>query len=156
MAMNLRLDEQDSALLKALAEAEHVSRHEAALRAIRRSPREIAHTERAGGRGHDRDAGPLGRGAGPAWPRVSGTAQAVEYLSLEDLLGLVKALEPFGQLSRSVIEQALHRGRHWYVLAQVRRGERLIVVLYHGQHAGPGRAGHVAGRVVGPPLRHLQ
>ena len=34
MAMNLRLDDEDSALLKALAEAEHVSLHEAALRAI--------------------------------------------------------------------------------------------------------------------------
>jgi len=46
MAMNLRLDDDDSALLKALAEAEHVSLHEAALRAIRRSARELAHTDR--------------------------------------------------------------------------------------------------------------
>lgn len=46
MAMNLRLDDEDSALLRALAEAEHVSMHEAALRAIRRSAREVAHTER--------------------------------------------------------------------------------------------------------------
>ena len=46
VAMNLRLDEEDSALLKALAEAEHVSLHEAALRAIRRSAREVAHTAR--------------------------------------------------------------------------------------------------------------
>jgi uncharacterized protein (DUF1778 family) len=46
MAMNLRLDEEDSALLRALAEAEHVSQHEAVLRAIRRSAREMAHTER--------------------------------------------------------------------------------------------------------------
>src|SRR5579859_2720591 len=46
MAMNLRLDDDDSALLKALAEAEHVSMHEAALRAIRRSARELAHTDR--------------------------------------------------------------------------------------------------------------
>ena len=46
VAMNLRLDDEDSALLKALAEAEHVSLHEAALRAIRRSARELAHTER--------------------------------------------------------------------------------------------------------------
>lgn len=46
VAMNLRLDEEDSALLKALAEAEHVSMHEAALRAIRRSAREVAHTAR--------------------------------------------------------------------------------------------------------------
>jgi uncharacterized protein (DUF1778 family) len=44
MAMNLRLDEEDSALLRALAEADHVSTHEAALRAIRRSAREVAHT----------------------------------------------------------------------------------------------------------------
>lgn len=44
--MNLRLDEEDSALLKALAEAEHVSLHEAVLRAIRRSAREVAHTAR--------------------------------------------------------------------------------------------------------------
>jgi uncharacterized protein (DUF1778 family) len=48
MAMNLRLDEEDHALLKALAEAEHVSMHEAALRAIRRSAREAAHTARVG------------------------------------------------------------------------------------------------------------
>ena len=46
MAMNLRLDEQDSSLLRALAEAEHVSMHEAVLRAIRRSARGVAHTER--------------------------------------------------------------------------------------------------------------
>lgn len=46
MAMNLRLDEEDSALLRALAEAEHVSLHEAALRAIRRSARELVHTGR--------------------------------------------------------------------------------------------------------------
>lgn len=46
MAMNLRLDEEDSSLLRALAEAEHVSMHEAVLRAIRRSAREVAHTER--------------------------------------------------------------------------------------------------------------
>lgn len=46
MAMNLRLDEEDSELLRALAEAEHVSMHEAVLRAIRRSAREIAHTDR--------------------------------------------------------------------------------------------------------------
>lgn len=46
MAMNLRLDDEDSALLKALAEAEHVSLHEAALRAIRRSARELAHSDR--------------------------------------------------------------------------------------------------------------
>jgi uncharacterized protein (DUF1778 family) len=46
MAMNLRLDEEDSALLKALAEAEHISMHEAALRAIRRSARDIAHATR--------------------------------------------------------------------------------------------------------------
>ena len=46
MAVILRLDDDDSALLKALAEAAHVSLHEAALRAIRRSAREIAHTDR--------------------------------------------------------------------------------------------------------------
>ena len=46
MAMNLRLDEEDSELLRALADAEHVSLHEAVLRAIRRSAREIAHTDR--------------------------------------------------------------------------------------------------------------
>jgi uncharacterized protein (DUF1778 family) len=46
MAMTLRLDEEDSALLRALAEAEHVSLHEAALRAIRRGAREVAHTQR--------------------------------------------------------------------------------------------------------------
>jgi uncharacterized protein (DUF1778 family) len=44
--MNLRLDEEDSALLKALAEAEGVSQHEAALRAIRREARELAHSAR--------------------------------------------------------------------------------------------------------------
>jgi uncharacterized protein (DUF1778 family) len=46
VAMNLRLDEEDSALLRALADAEHVSLHEAALRAIRRSARDVAHTGR--------------------------------------------------------------------------------------------------------------
>ena len=46
MAMNLRIDDEDRALLKALAEAEHVSLHEAALRAIRRSARDLAHTDR--------------------------------------------------------------------------------------------------------------
>jgi uncharacterized protein (DUF1778 family) len=46
VAMNLRLDEGDSALLRALAEAEQVSLHEAALRAIRRSARDVAHTAR--------------------------------------------------------------------------------------------------------------
>jgi uncharacterized protein (DUF1778 family) len=46
VAMNLRLDDEDSVLLRALAEAEHVSLHEAALRAIRRSARELAHTDR--------------------------------------------------------------------------------------------------------------
>jgi len=46
VAMNLRLDEEDSALLRALAEAEQVSLHEAALRAIRRSARDVAHTAR--------------------------------------------------------------------------------------------------------------
>ncbi len=46
MAMNLRLDEEDGALLRALAEAEGVSQHEAVLRAIRRSARELAHTAR--------------------------------------------------------------------------------------------------------------
>jgi uncharacterized protein (DUF1778 family) len=44
--MNLRLDEEDSELLRALAEAEDVSMHEAVLRAIRRSAREVAHTSR--------------------------------------------------------------------------------------------------------------
>jgi uncharacterized protein (DUF1778 family) len=46
VAMNLRLDEEDSALLRALAEAEQVSLHEAVLRAIRRSARGVAHTAR--------------------------------------------------------------------------------------------------------------
>lgn len=46
MAMNLRLDEKDSALLKALAEAEGVSQHEAVLRAIRRNAQEVAHGAR--------------------------------------------------------------------------------------------------------------
>jgi uncharacterized protein (DUF1778 family) len=46
MAMNLRLDDEDGALLRALAEAEGVSLHEAALRAIRRSARDLAHTGR--------------------------------------------------------------------------------------------------------------
>ena len=44
--MNLRLDEEDAALLRTLAEAEDVSLHEAALRAIRRSARELSHSER--------------------------------------------------------------------------------------------------------------
>ena len=46
MAMCMRLDDDDTALLKAPAEAEHISLHEAALRAIRRSARELAHTDR--------------------------------------------------------------------------------------------------------------
>jgi uncharacterized protein (DUF1778 family) len=46
MAMNLRLDDQDAALLKALAEAQDVSMHEAVLRAIRRSAWELGHTAR--------------------------------------------------------------------------------------------------------------
>lgn len=44
--MNLRLDEEDSELLRKLAEAEQVSLHEAVLRAIRRSARDVAHTAR--------------------------------------------------------------------------------------------------------------
>jgi uncharacterized protein (DUF1778 family) len=44
--MNLRLDDEDSALLRALAEAEQISLHEAAVRAIRRSARELTHTDR--------------------------------------------------------------------------------------------------------------
>ena len=46
MAMNLRLSDEDAALLKALAEADGVSQHEAVLRAIRRSAREMAHADR--------------------------------------------------------------------------------------------------------------
>lgn len=46
MAMNLRLGDEDRELLKALAEAEGVSMHEAALRAIRRSAGELAHAGR--------------------------------------------------------------------------------------------------------------
>ena len=46
MAMNLRLDHQDAALLKSLAEAQDVSMHEAVLRAIRRSAWELGHTAR--------------------------------------------------------------------------------------------------------------
>ncbi|MDQ1287611.1 MAG: hypothetical protein QG622_1176 [Actinomycetota bacterium] len=49
MAMNLRLSDEDSALLKALAEAEGVSMHEAVLRAIRRNAEELAHTSRVRG-----------------------------------------------------------------------------------------------------------
>ncbi|HEY6793886.1 MAG TPA: ribbon-helix-helix protein, CopG family [Kineosporiaceae bacterium] len=46
MAMNLRLSDEDAAQLKALAEAEGVSMHEAALRAIRRNAEELAHSAR--------------------------------------------------------------------------------------------------------------
>jgi hypothetical protein len=46
VAMNLRLSDEDAARLKALAEAEGVSMHEAALRAIRRNAEELAHTTR--------------------------------------------------------------------------------------------------------------
>jgi uncharacterized protein (DUF1778 family) len=46
MAMNLRLSEEDAALLRELAEVEGVSQHEAALRAIRRSARDAAHGTR--------------------------------------------------------------------------------------------------------------
>ena len=71
--MNLRLDDEDSALLKALAEAEHVSLHEAALRAIRRSARGLAHTDRV----REATAEMLDRwggGSGQARPRVSDPA----------------------------------------------------------------------------------
>jgi uncharacterized protein (DUF1778 family) len=43
--MNLRLDDEDSALLKALAEADGVSMNEAARRAIRRSARDRLHEQ---------------------------------------------------------------------------------------------------------------
>lgn len=46
VAMNLRLDDQDAALLRALAEAQDVSMHEAVLRAIRRAAWEVDHTAR--------------------------------------------------------------------------------------------------------------
>jgi uncharacterized protein (DUF1778 family) len=48
MAMNLRLDDQDAALLKALAEAQNISMHEAVLRAIRHAAWEADHTTRVG------------------------------------------------------------------------------------------------------------
>jgi uncharacterized protein (DUF1778 family) len=44
--MTLRLDQEDSALLKALSEAQGVSMHEAALRAIRQMAREAGHSVR--------------------------------------------------------------------------------------------------------------
>ncbi len=46
MAMNLRLDEDDAALLRALAEADGVSMNEAVRRAIRRSAEERGHEAR--------------------------------------------------------------------------------------------------------------
>ena len=53
VAMNLRLSDEDGALLRALANAEQVSLHEAALRAIRRSADELAHTARVRDATHD-------------------------------------------------------------------------------------------------------
>lgn len=46
VAMNLRLDEHDAALLQSLARAQDISMHEAVLRAIRRAAWEVEHTER--------------------------------------------------------------------------------------------------------------
>lgn len=46
MAMNLRLSDEDAARLKALADAEGVSLHEAVLRAIRRNAEDLAHSGR--------------------------------------------------------------------------------------------------------------
>jgi predicted transcriptional regulator len=48
MAMNLRLDDDDTALLRALAEADGVSMNEAARRAIRRMARERGHQVHVG------------------------------------------------------------------------------------------------------------
>lgn len=44
MAMNLRLSDEDAARLRALADAEGVSLHEAVLRAIRRNAEDLTHT----------------------------------------------------------------------------------------------------------------
>jgi uncharacterized protein (DUF1778 family) len=44
--MNLRLDDEDAALLAALAEAQGLSRHEAVLRAIRRAAQDLGHSTR--------------------------------------------------------------------------------------------------------------
>ena len=46
VAMNLRLDEHDAALLQSLARAQDISMHEAVLRAIRRAAWEVEHTGR--------------------------------------------------------------------------------------------------------------
>lgn len=46
MAMTLRLDDDDAAALKVLAQAQDISLHEAALRAIRRGAEELGHRSR--------------------------------------------------------------------------------------------------------------
>jgi predicted transcriptional regulator len=48
MAMNLRLDDDDTALLRALAEADGVSMNEAARRAIRRVANDQGHQVHVG------------------------------------------------------------------------------------------------------------
>lgn len=46
MAMTLRLSEEDERVLKALAEAEGISRHEATVRAIREAAARRGHEEK--------------------------------------------------------------------------------------------------------------
>ncbi len=47
--MNLRLDDEDAALLKSLARAQDLSMHEAVLRAIRRAAWDVEHAVRVQG-----------------------------------------------------------------------------------------------------------
>ena len=53
----------------------------------------------------------MGRGTGQARPRVSGPGPAVEYLSLEDLLGLVAVLGAGPVRDLGLLDSACHRPR---------------------------------------------
>ena len=51
----------------------------------------------------------MGRGSGPTRPRVSDLAPGTEYLSLEDLLDLVSALEAGPVRDLGLLDSACHR-----------------------------------------------
>src|ERR1017187_10307112 len=68
-------------------------------------------THRPRARGHRRDAGPVGRGPRQARPGVTNQGPDVEYLSLEDLLGLVGALGAGPVRDLGLLDSACHRPR---------------------------------------------
>src|ERR1700734_168870 len=51
----------------------------------------------------------MGRGSGPARPRVTDPAAGTEYLSLEDLLDLVSALKAGPVRDLGLLDSACHR-----------------------------------------------